>query len=57
MTMTMDYDMKYGPLGWLSNVVMLRRILGELLASVLAGLDQHLVTGEHIGENWVAEAR
>lgn len=28
-------DMKYGPLGWLLNAV--------------------LVTGEHMGENWVPE--
>ena len=53
-TMTMDYEMKYGPLGWLMNAVMLRPILGKLLASVLSGLDHHLVTGEHIGQGWVA---
>jgi hypothetical protein len=54
-TMTMDYKMKYGPFGWLLNVVMLRRIMKNLLASVLAGLDHHLVTGEHIGQNWAAD--
>jgi len=56
-TMTMDYEMKYGPLGWLMNVVMMRPIMGKLLASVLSGLDHHLVTGEHIGKNWVAAAK
>jgi uncharacterized protein YndB with AHSA1/START domain len=56
-TMTMDYEMKYGPLGWLLNAVMLRRIMVKLLASVLAGLNHHLVTGEHIGQNWEAEAK
>ena len=49
-TMTMDYEMKYGPLGWLMNAVMLRPILGKLFASVLVGLDHHLVTGELVGE-------
>ena len=52
-TMTMDYEMKYGPLGWLINAVMLRPIIGKLLASVLSGLDHHLVTGDHIGQNGV----
>ncbi len=52
-TMTMDYEMKYGPLGWLMNAVMLRPIIGKLLASVLSGLDHHLVTGDHIGQNGV----
>jgi uncharacterized protein YndB with AHSA1/START domain len=54
-TMTMDYAMKYGPLGWLLNVVMLRRIMVKLLATVLAGLNHHLVTGEHIGQGWEAQ--
>ena len=52
--MTMDYDMKWGPLGWLMNVLMLRPIMGKLLASVLAGLDHHLVTGERIEKGWKA---
>ena len=51
-SMTMEYRMKYGPLGWLLNAVMLRRVMAKLLASVLTGLNHHLVTGEHIGENW-----
>ena len=53
-TMTMDYDMKYGLLGALMNAVMLRPIIGKLLASVLSGLDHHLVTGENVGEGGVA---
>ena len=56
-TMTMDYEMKYGPLGWLMNAVMLRPIIGKLLASVLSGLDHHLVTGEHIGKDWAAASK
>jgi carbon monoxide dehydrogenase subunit G len=50
-TMTMDYEMKYGPLGWLMNAVVLRPILTKLFASVLKGLDHHLVTGDDIGKN------
>lgn len=56
-TMTMDYEMKYGPLGWLMNAVMLRPIIGKLLASVLSGLDHHLVTGEQIGKGWAAASK
>jgi len=51
-TMTMDYDMKYGPLGWLMNAVMLKPIIGKLLVSVVSGLDHHLVTGERIEKGW-----
>jgi ribosome-associated toxin RatA of RatAB toxin-antitoxin module len=55
-TFTMDYDMKYGPAGWLMNATMLRPMMGKLLARVLAGLDHHLVTGENVGKDWVAQA-
>ncbi len=51
-TMTLDYEMKYGPAGWLMNAVMLRPILGGLFAKVLAGLDHHIATGEVIGKDW-----
>lgn len=54
-TMSMDYEMKYGPLGWLMNAAMLRPILGKLFAKVLAGLDHHLQTGEEIGKSWAPE--
>ncbi len=56
-TMTMDYKMKYGPLGWLMNVLLMRPVMGKLLASILSGLDHHLVTGEHIGKDWVPAAK
>lgn len=55
-TMKMDYEMKYGPIGWMLNALMLRRIMTQLLASVVAGLDYHLKTGEIVGKGWVAEA-
>lgn len=55
-TMTLAYGMKFGPLGWLLNAVMLQGIMSKLLVSVLAGLDHHLATGELIGEGWAAAA-
>ena len=35
-TMTMDYDMKYRPLGWLMNAVMLRPTMSKLPVAVPA---------------------
>jgi ribosome-associated toxin RatA of RatAB toxin-antitoxin module len=49
-TFSMDYEMKYGPVGWLINALMLRGILNKLFPSVLDGLDHHLLTGEQIGQ-------
>ena len=55
-TFSMDYEMKYGPVGWLLNTLMLRGILNKLFSSVLDGLNHHLLTGEHIGQSGVPEA-
>jgi uncharacterized protein YndB with AHSA1/START domain len=55
-TMSMEYKMKFGPVGWMLNTLMLRGIMNKLLPSTLAGLNHHLVTGETIGEGWAAEA-
>lgn len=54
-TMTMDYKMKYGPIGWLLNTLMLEGIMHKLLTSVLAGLGHHIQTGEIIPQNWSPE--
>ena len=53
-TMSLDYDMKYGPLGWLMNLLVLRPIMRKLFGAVIAGLEHHLLTGEKIGQNWKA---
>jgi uncharacterized protein YndB with AHSA1/START domain len=55
-TMSLDYEMKYGAFGWLMNNLMLRPIVGKLLSSMIAGLDHHLVTGEAIERGWKPSA-
>ncbi len=51
-TFSIDYTMKYGPVGWLINALVLRRVLNKLFPNVLDGLDHHLQTDEHIGQGW-----
>jgi ribosome-associated toxin RatA of RatAB toxin-antitoxin module len=46
--MTFDYDMKYGPVGWLMDTAMMKPMMNKVFGQVLAGLDQHLVTGDLI---------
>jgi len=55
-TMSMDYDMKFGPAGWLLDALLLRRVMKKLIPSVLDGLRHHLTTGEVIPEGWQRNA-
>jgi ribosome-associated toxin RatA of RatAB toxin-antitoxin module len=55
-TFSIDYTMKFGPVGWLLNALMLRGVLNKLFANVLDGLDHHLKTNEPIGKGWTAAA-
>lgn len=50
----MDYDVKYGPIGWLMNKLIIRRKMEGLFATVLEGLEHHGKTGELIGQNGVS---
>ena len=50
-TITMDYDMKYGPIGWAMNKVMLQPMMGKMFLQVLEGLKHHTITGDIIDEN------
>jgi len=43
-TMTMDYDVKYGPLGWVMNNLMMQPMLGKLLGQILESLGEHVVS-------------
>jgi uncharacterized protein YndB with AHSA1/START domain len=51
-TLTMDYVLKFGPLGMLMDKLLLERTMKRGLNGLLSGLDQHLQTGEIIGEGW-----
>jgi len=47
-SLTMDYDVKYGPIGWLMDAAMMKPMMGRMLGQVLSGLDQFIVTGDVI---------
>lgn len=41
-TMTMNFEPKYGPLGSLMATLMMRPMMSKMLDQILEGLDQHL---------------
>jgi hypothetical protein len=51
-SLTMAYDLKYGPIGWLMNVAMIRPMMTGMLGTIVGGLSHHVQTGELIGEDW-----
>lgn len=48
---SMDYEVKYGPLGWVMNSLMMTPMMGKMFEQVLGALDHHVVTGELIGRD------
>lgn len=50
-TFSIDYDVKYGPVGWLISSVMMKRIFGKVFGVALAGLSYHLETGEPVADS------
>ena len=55
-SMEMDYSVKYGPIGWLMNSVMMRPMMGKMFAEVLSGLEHHAVTGEAVTQDFQPHA-
>lgn len=51
LTFTVAYEPKFGPIGKLMDVTMMRRNFRKLLDAVLVGLDTHLQTGAVIGKD------
>ncbi len=49
---TMEYVVKYGPIGVAMDVLMMRSAMNATFENLLAGLDHHLQTGESIGNGW-----
>ena len=45
-TFSIDYSLKYGPIGWLIDAVMMKRVMGKAFGMALAGLSYHLETGK-----------
>ena len=50
-TFKMEYEPKFGPLGWLMNHMMMRRMMKKMFKQVLAGLEYHILTGKAVGKN------
>ena len=48
-SVSMDYDMKLGPLGWLIDVIVLKPTMRKVFVRMLEGLSHHARTGELIG--------
>lgn len=44
-----DYKLKFGPIGVLMDLVMVRRMYRKTMVELLAGLKHHVETGEEIG--------
>ena len=50
-TFSIDYSLKFGPIGWLIDAVMMRRIFRKVFGVALAGLSHHLETGEMVTDS------
>ena len=48
-TFSINYGVKMGPLGWLLDAAMMKRVFGKAFESALEGLCYHLETGEFVG--------
>lgn len=55
-TMTMDYVVKFGPIGIVMDALLMRRAMTTSLDRLLAGLDYHLTTPKEIGKGWTPTA-
>ncbi len=50
-TFSIDYGLQFGPVGWLLDAVMMRRMFGKVFGVALDGLSYHLETGEPVGDS------
>lgn len=53
-TMTMDFEPKYGPIGWLMAELAMKPQFTKILNNLLLGLEEHLETGAIIDQDWKA---
>lgn len=47
---TQEFQVKYGPMGWLMGELAMKRAMGKMLGSLLEGVERHLETGRIIEE-------
>ena len=52
LTFSAHYNVKYGPIGYLLGVTVLKMKLHDVQTKILAGIDHHLATGERIGKDF-----
>jgi len=50
-TFLIDYSLKFGPVGWLLDVFMFRRIFRKVFGVALPGLSYHLETGNLVTDS------
>ncbi len=55
-TFSVDYKVKYGPIGWLMGTLMLKRAFRKIFGESLGGLAYHLETGELVTDAIPARA-
>lgn len=56
-TVSMTYVVKYGPIGKLMDVLMVKRMMGPSMSGLLAGLDHYVTTGNTISKGWTPETQ
>ena len=49
-TVTPEYTLKYGPVGWLMDRIMVRQLFNGGMEDLLSGLKYYVETGEIVGE-------
>lgn len=46
--LTFEYELKFGPLGWLMDRIMVRRQFKKIVPAMLGGLKRYLENGDHV---------
>jgi len=49
----MSFDVKYGPVGWVMDKVMMKPMMGKMFKQVLSGLRYHINSGELVEKDGV----
>lgn len=55
-TFSVDYDVKYGPIGWLMGTLMMKKAFRKIFGVSLGGLAYHLETGKLVTDSVPARA-
>jgi hypothetical protein len=50
-TFSIDYGLKFGPIGWLIDAAMMKRLFGKVFDTALEGLSYHLETGNLVTDS------